>query len=71
VLVEGTLNSDPETGGPRLYTRQDGTVGASYEIRAFIVRFLSGGNGGSYGDGGASYGAEEGAAVEEEDDIPF
>lgn len=68
VLVEGRLQPDSETGGPRLYTRQDGTVGASYEIRAFLVRFLSGRD--------ESYTAEDtgfegGSAAEEEDDIPF
>lgn len=42
VLVEGTMNPDQETGGPRVYTRNDGSPGASYEIRAFTVRFLGG-----------------------------
>ena len=27
VLVEGRLRPDPETGGPRLWTRHNGTVG--------------------------------------------
>ena len=29
VLIEGRLRPDAQTGGPRTYTRQDGTVGAS------------------------------------------
>lgn len=41
VLVEGRLQPDPATGSPRLFTRHDGTVGTSYEIRADTVRFLS------------------------------
>jgi len=41
VLIEGRLNPDRETGGPRTFTRQDGTPGASYEVTAFTVRFLS------------------------------
>jgi single-strand DNA-binding protein len=41
VLVEGRLNADAQTGGPRVYTRQDGTCGASFEITAGTVRFLS------------------------------
>jgi single-strand DNA-binding protein len=41
VLVEGRLVPDKETGGPRVYTRQDGTTGASFEISASTVRFLS------------------------------
>ena len=41
VLVEGRLTCDPATGGPRVFTRQDGTNGASYEISSSTVRFLS------------------------------
>jgi single-strand DNA-binding protein len=41
VLVEGHLNVDPKTGGPRIYTRQDGSAGASFEINANTVKFLS------------------------------
>jgi len=40
-LIEGRLNPDKETGGPRTFTRQDGTLGASYEVTAFTVDFLS------------------------------
>ncbi|MBU0494193.1 MAG: single-stranded DNA-binding protein [Chloroflexi bacterium] len=43
VLVEGRLKPDPATGGPRVYQRQDGTWGASYEISALSVRFMGGG----------------------------
>lgn len=42
VLVEGRMNPDPETGGPRMFTRNDGSAGASYEVRAITVRFLGG-----------------------------
>jgi single-strand DNA-binding protein len=42
VLVEGRINPDRETGGPRVYTRSDGTSGASYELRALTVKFLGG-----------------------------
>jgi single-strand DNA-binding protein len=65
-LVEGRLQVDPKTGGPKLWTRQDGTVGASFEIRAFLVRFLGGGDG--EGDGGIRPGT---SAAQEEDEIPF
>lgn len=69
VLVEGRLKVDAQTGGPSLFTRQDGTVGASFEIVADTVRFLSGrDDGGSYSggdDGGAA------APAHEEDEIPF
>lgn len=41
VLVEGRLLIDPDTGGPRVYTRQDGSAGASFEVNANTVKFLS------------------------------
>lgn len=41
VLIEGRLIADKETGTPRIFTRQDGTTSASYEINATTVRFLS------------------------------
>ncbi len=41
VYIEGRLVPDPNTGGPRLFTRQDGTVGTSFELRAHMVKFLS------------------------------
>lgn len=43
VLVEGELNPDKETGNPKTFNRSDGSVGASYEVTARTVRFLSGG----------------------------
>lgn len=70
VLVEGMLTPDRQTGGPRTYTRQDGTVGASFEVRADSVRFLGG-----QSEGGGNYSSdssfENGGAAKEEDDIPF
>ncbi len=63
VLVEGRLRPDPETGGPRVYFRQDGTAGASFEVVAHTVRFLGGRNDGS---GNGAYEPEP-----EADDIPF
>ncbi len=41
VLVEGRLNADPNTGGPRTFQRQDGTTGTSFEVTAQTVRFLT------------------------------
>lgn len=40
VLVEGRLVPDKETGGPRIWNRQDGTPAASFEVFATTVRFL-------------------------------
>ena len=44
VMVRGRLKVDPETGGPRVYERSDGTMGASFEVNADSVTFLSGGD---------------------------
>jgi single-strand DNA-binding protein len=40
VLIEGRLVPDPKTGGPRVWDGQNGP-GASYEVTASFVRFLS------------------------------
>ena len=64
VLVEGRLIPDQSTGSPRVFTRQDGTTGASYEVSAATVRFLS-----TRGEDEAGYSSGEGEP--EEDDIPF
>ena len=65
VLVEGRLTVDQATGGPRIWTRQDGSPAASYEVTANTVRFLS-----SKGeDAGGAYNAPEQSGGEE--DIPF
>lgn len=65
VLIEGRLRPDPDTGGPRLWTRQDGTVGTSFEVVAERVQFLgNNGNGRHNGEG-----VETAEIVE--DDIPF
>ncbi len=70
VLVEGRLKPDPQTGGPRTFVRHDGSVGASFEITADTVRFLSGREEAGYvSDGGGDYAA--GDAAQEEDEIPF
>jgi single-strand DNA-binding protein len=50
VMIEGRLKPDPVTGGPRIWNRQDGTPGASFEIVAHEVRFLGSGNGAPTGD---------------------
>ncbi|HEX9013866.1 MAG TPA: single-stranded DNA-binding protein [Anaerolineaceae bacterium] len=67
VLIEGRLQPDSNTGGPRIWNRQDGTAAASYEITANTVRFLS-----SKGEGESGM-SEEGAGetAAAEDEIPF
>jgi single-strand DNA-binding protein len=41
VLVEGHLDPDEATGGPRAYMRKNGDPGASYEMTAHKVVYLS------------------------------
>ncbi len=73
VLVEGRLQPDPTTGGPKMWTGNDGTSRASYDVTATTVRFL-GGAGGAGGQGapggGHGSGGGDGADISEED-IPF
>jgi len=59
VLVEGRLNPDLSTGGPRIWTRQDGTAAASFEVTAQTVRFLGGKSGNGNGEASAEPAAEE------------
>lgn len=40
VLVEGRLSPGTD-GGPKVFQRKDGTWGASYEVTAETVRFLT------------------------------
>jgi single-strand DNA-binding protein len=68
VLVEGRLVVDAATGGPRVYTRQDGSAASSFEVSASTVRFLS-----SKGETeeGASYHGGDVSAPADEENIPF
>lgn len=61
VLVEGELRPDKETGNPKTFTRSDGSTGASYEVHARVVRFLStkGGSADSSSDSGGGVADEE------------
>jgi single-strand DNA-binding protein len=68
VLVEGRIKPDPATGGPKIWTRQDGTPGASFEVVAATVRFL--GRGGGEGPAAGGDFAETPSSPTE-DDIPF
>lgn len=73
VLVEGRLNADSATGGPRVWSRQDGTPSASYEVSASTVRFLSSRSDSDGDGGGGNYQGGEGMpyADPEGDNIPF
>ena len=39
-LVEGALVFDPETGAPRLYDRNDGSAGSSFEVTVFSYKLM-------------------------------
>jgi len=68
VLVEGKLNVDANTGGPRIWQKQDGSAAASLEMNAELVRFLSSSGettGQTHSDPGDGYGPGP------EEDIPF
>ena len=70
VLVEGTLVGD-ENGGPKIWVDKEGKPRASFEVRAFTVKFLGKREGGAPGSATTSApeaGAEEAAVGEE---LPF
>ena len=60
VLVEGRLKPDPKTGRPEIWTRQDGSPAADYNIMVKEIYFLDSKNGDQI---------EQPAPPE--DDIPF
>lgn len=66
VLVEGRMVVDPATGGPRTWSRQDGTTAASLEVRANTVRFLS-----SRGETPSEVPSADALETGSEDEIPF
>lgn len=72
VLVEGRLTADPATGGPRVWTAQDGSTRASFEVSAQTVRFLSSRSEAAEPGMGSAPGTDEAMApAGDEGDIPF
>jgi single-strand DNA-binding protein len=71
VLVEGRLTADKQSGGPRIWQRQDGSSAASFEVFAERVVFLTprGEVDGGAGEAYQGAPAEPDSAVE--DEIPF
>jgi single-strand DNA-binding protein len=70
VLVDGRMSADPATGGPKIWKKQDGSSGSSFEVTASTVRFLSSrtdADGGPASGGGGM----DMADLPPEDDIPF
>ncbi|PKO15252.1 MAG: single-stranded DNA-binding protein [Chloroflexi bacterium HGW-Chloroflexi-10] len=64
VLVEGRLVPDPQTGAPRIFTRQDGTTGSSFELSAIDIKFMDSKSDSESGPAGEETGGGE-------EDIPF
>ena len=72
VMVEGELESDPQSGGPRVWTDRDGHPRASYEVTARAVRFLGGAGQGAAGSmGGAVGGLEDAGGPIGEEEVSF
>jgi single-strand DNA-binding protein len=72
VLVEGRLTADPKTGGPRVWTGQDNSPRASFEVSAQTVRFLSSRSDTAEPFIGGAPAADEGMPpAGDEGDIPF
>jgi len=66
VLIEGRLTVDAKTGGPRVWTGQDGQARASYEVTAQTFKFLS-----QRSEGGGEPGQEEELDIAPSEEIPF
>ncbi|MBT3390264.1 MAG: single-stranded DNA-binding protein [Chloroflexi bacterium] len=66
VLIEGRLTADRQTGAPRVFQRSDGSYGASFEITAQSVQFMS-----TRGEDETFQSSGVSAAPEADDDIPF
>ena len=62
VLIEGKLHPDPKTGRPEIWTRQDGSPAADYNVSVKELYFLDCKNGG---------GQNEPPASIDENEIPF
>jgi len=72
VLVEGRLVPDKGTGGPRIWTNQEGKPASSFEVSAVTVRFLSSRGEAEEGSAAPGYQAADPAlGVAEDDNIPF
>ena len=68
VGIEARMNPDTN-GNPRVWQKQDGTSGSSFEVNAQTVRFLT--TRGESEGGGAAPDAGDMATAPAEDDIPF
>jgi len=67
VLIEGQLRPDQATGGPRIWTGNDGVPRASFEVTARMVKFL----GGRGAEPPSEMPGDFEEPPEEEEEIPF
>lgn len=64
VKVEGRLSMDKATGGPKIFTKADGTTSANFEINGNSVLFLS-------SKSEAAHSEQVTASAQSEDELPF
>ena len=64
VSLEGRLTIDPQTGGPRVWTRQDGTPGTSFEVAVNPVSL-------DISNNGILNGVTTGEGLPAEEQVPF
>lgn len=67
VFVSGRLTADPATGGPKVFTKQDGSASASFELAANEVKFLSKSENG----GNGKHNEPASADIGDGEDLPF
>lgn len=70
VFINGRLTPDKNTGGPRVWTGNDGQPHASFELTALEVKFLGGG-GGARDGGDTENGGFSDHVPSSNDEIPF
>lgn len=69
VFIEGEIEPDAESGGPRVWTGNDGQTRASYEITARNVKFLDSRQDSAGDMGGAASGVPDESISD--DEVPF
>lgn len=70
VYVEGELDFDSQTGGPKTFNKQDGSVGVSFEVKGRELKFLSS-KGDVAQDDSDHAPVQQAVAVKETEHIPF
>ena len=71
VYIEGLLSADPATGGPRIWTGQDGTPHASFELNVRTIKFLDSRSAAAGAPGAPAETAFAADPADDLDSIPF